>query len=76
VTAPHTDAADDMDDIRQEIRTLASLRSAHVTQYHASFVQKSSLWIVMEYCDAGSCLDLLKSGNVFGEPGMKALSRY
>lgn len=59
-----------MEDIRQEIRTLASLKSEWVTKYHASFVQKSSLCILMEYCDAGSCLDLLKSGNVFNEAGI------
>lgn len=48
-----------MEDIRQEIRTLASLKSEYVTRFHASFVKRSALWIVMEYCDAGSCLDLV-----------------
>ena len=46
-----------MEDIRQEIKILASLKSEWVTEYYTSFVKQTSLWIIMEYCDAGSCLD-------------------
>ncbi|KAI8909664.1 kinase-like domain-containing protein, partial [Gorgonomyces haynaldii] len=60
------DSQEDLQDIRQEIRTLASLRSPWVTRYYNSFVNEQSLWIVMEYCDGGSCLDVLKT-RVFDE---------
>jgi serine/threonine-protein kinase 24/25/MST4 len=56
-----------MDDIREEIRTLSSIRSQFVIEYHASFVQHSSLWIVMEFCEHGSCLDRMKKNGVFNE---------
>ncbi|KAI8894858.1 kinase-like domain-containing protein [Globomyces pollinis-pini] len=61
------DSTDDMDDIRQEIRTLATLRSKWVIEYYASFVKNTSLWIVMEYCSAGSCLDMMKKYGVFNQ---------
>ena len=61
------DCADDLADIREEIRTLASLKSPWVIEYYSSFVKKHSLWIVMEYCQQGSCLDRMKRFGVFSE---------
>lgn len=60
------DSKDDMDDIRQEIRALATLKSRWIIEYHASFVKNESLWIVMEYC-SGSCLDWMKKHGGFTE---------
>ena len=66
---------DDMDDIRQEIRTLASLKSKWIIEYFASFVRKESLWIVMEYCAGGSCLDRMKSCGIFHENQVAVILR-
>jgi serine/threonine-protein kinase 24/25/MST4 len=55
------DSQDDIDDIRQEIAIQSELDSPCVTKYFTSFVCKTSLWIVMEYCSGGSCLDLVNS---------------
>ena len=66
---------DDMDDIRQEIRTLASLKNEFVIEYFASFVRKESLWIVMEYCAGGSCLDRMKRCGVFNEKAVAFIMR-
>lgn len=38
---------------------LSTCASSHVTQYKASFLRGSKLWIVMEYLGGGSCLDLV-----------------
>ncbi|KAI1180819.1 kinase-like domain-containing protein [Nemania sp. FL0916] len=51
---------DDIQDIQAEISVLSTCASSYVTQYKASFLQGSKLWIVMEYLGGGSCLDLLK----------------
>ncbi len=69
------DSRDDMDDIRQEIRTLASLKSKWVIGYHASFVKNESLWIVMEYCGGGSCLDSMRKYGVFNEETVAVIMR-
>ncbi|KAI8816099.1 STE/STE20/YSK protein kinase [Fimicolochytrium jonesii] len=60
------DAEDEIEDIQQEINILSQLDSQHITKYHGSYIKNSSLWIVMEYCQGGSCLDLMRAG-VFEE---------
>ena len=59
-------AEDEIDDIQQEIAILSQLDSAYTTKYYGSYLKGSSLWIVMEHCQGGSCSDLMKSG-VFEE---------
>ncbi|KAI8625161.1 Pkinase-domain-containing protein [Xylariaceae sp. FL1651] len=51
---------DDIQDIQAEISVLSTCASSYVTQYKASFLRGSKLWIVMEFLGGGSCLDLLK----------------
>ncbi|TPX33360.1 hypothetical protein SmJEL517_g03723 [Synchytrium microbalum] len=60
------DTSDDIEDIRKEIQILSTLDTPYVTKYYGSYVLGSRLWIVMELCSGGSCLDLLKPG-VFEE---------
>ncbi|ORZ32271.1 kinase-like domain-containing protein [Catenaria anguillulae PL171] len=55
-------AEDEIEDIQQEIHILSQLDSTHVTKYYGSFIKGSKLWIVMEFCGGGSCLDLMKPG--------------
>ncbi|KAJ3032441.1 putative protein serine/threonine kinase, partial [Rhizoclosmatium hyalinum] len=59
-------AEDELEDIQQEINILKQLHSDHITKLYGSYIRGSSLWIVMEYCAGGSCLDLMRSG-VFEE---------
>eukprot|EP00501_MAST-03F_sp_TOSAG23-6_P001681 GSMAST32.ASY1.ANO1.1752.1 assembled CDS len=46
-----------------EIRILKKLRSPYVTRYYGSFLteDESDIWIVMEFCIAGSIHDLMIS---------------
>ncbi|CCG83509.1 Putative uncharacterized protein [Taphrina deformans PYCC 5710] len=57
-------AEDEVDDIMLEIAILSQLSSPYVTRYHGSYLKGSKLWIVMEYCQGGSCADLMKPGRV------------
>lgn len=56
------DSDDDISEIQQEIASLAQCDSEWVTRYYGSFVVDYKLWIIMEFLEGGSCLDLLKAG--------------
>ncbi|KAJ3320658.1 putative protein serine/threonine kinase [Blyttiomyces sp. JEL0837] len=58
------DTSDEVDEIMREISILSKLRSPYVTQYYGSFLKEKSLWILMEFCAGGSCLDLLSKGTL------------
>lgn len=44
----------------QEIQFLVRLRLPHITEYVETFLDGTSMWIVMEYCGGGLCGDLLR----------------
>lgn len=54
------ETTEDVKTIIQEIQVLSRLRSEYITKYLETFVNGTSMWIVMEYCGGGSCADLLK----------------
>lgn len=57
-------AEDEVEEIMLEIAILSQLNSAHVTRYYGSYLKETKLWIVMEFCEGGSCADLLRHGLV------------
>jgi len=52
---------DDLEDLKVEIRFMKSCVSDNIVRYYGSYVSRSELWIVMEYCSAGSVADLMKT---------------
>ncbi len=54
------DTEDDVADIVQEVGILSQLSSPNIVKYHNSHICGSQLLIITEFCDAGSCLDLLE----------------
>ena len=48
------------DEINQEIAMMANLFCDQLVRYYASYVINSDLWIVMEYLEGGSLLEVMK----------------
>jgi serine/threonine-protein kinase 24/25/MST4 len=60
-------AGDEADDVHKEIAVMSNMHCAQLTQYYASYVIGSHLWIVMEYCEGGSLLDIIKEHGPLNE---------
>lgn len=50
----------DLDDIMKEIDFMKGCRSPFIVRYYGSYFKDNELWIVMEYCGAGSACDMMK----------------
>lgn len=50
----------DLDDIMKEIEFMKGCRSPYIVRYFGSYFKDNELWIVMEYCGAGSVCDMMK----------------
>jgi serine/threonine protein kinase len=50
----------DLDDIMKEIEFMKGCRSPYIVRYFGSYFKENELWIVMEYCGAGSVCDMMK----------------
>ena len=53
-----------------EVKLLAAVNSPYVVKYFDSFVEKDTLYIVMEYCDRGDLKGLLKRCKSKGDPAL------
>jgi len=49
----------ELDSIKKEIQILKLCDNEHIVKYYGSYFKDSNLWIVLEYCHAGSIIDLL-----------------
>ena len=50
----------DLQEIIKEISIMQQCDSPYVVKYYGSYFKNTDLWIVMEYCGAGSILDIMK----------------
>ena len=51
----------DLQDIIKEISIMQQCDSPYVVKYYGSYFKNTDLWIVMEYCGAGSVSDIMRS---------------
>ena len=54
------DAGDEVEDVHQEIAVMSNMNCPQLTKYFSSYVLGMNLWIVMEYLEGGSLLDIIK----------------
>lgn len=54
------ESSDDIKTVLQEIEFLSKLKSPYITRYYETLIHDMTLWIVMEHCGGGSCMDLLR----------------
>ncbi|XP_060872905.1 serine/threonine-protein kinase 3-like [Metopolophium dirhodum] len=50
----------DLQEITKEISIMQQCDSPYVVKYYGSYIKNTDLWIVMEYCGAGSVSDIMK----------------
>ena len=50
----------DLQEIIKEISIMQQCDSPYVVKYYASYFKSTDLWIVMEYCGAGSVSDIMR----------------
>jgi len=50
----------DLEEILNEIKIMKCCRSPYIISYYGSYFKENELWIVMEYCGAGSVNDLMR----------------
>ena len=50
----------DLQDMLKEIYVMQECDSPHIVKYFGTYFKGSDLWIVMEFCGAGSILDIMK----------------
>ncbi|XP_078508043.1 serine/threonine-protein kinase 4 [Lissotriton helveticus] len=53
----------DLQEIIKEISIMQQCDSPHVVKYYGSYFKNTDLWIVMEYCGAGSVSDIVRQRN-------------
>ncbi|MGH0177807.1 UNVERIFIED_CONTAM: hypothetical protein FKN15_004864 [Acipenser sinensis] len=53
----------DLQEIIKEISIMQQCNSPHVVRYYGSYFKNTDLWIVMEYCGAGSVSDIIRLRN-------------
>ena len=44
----------------KEINILKDLENPYILQFYGSFIKNRTMWIILEFCDAGSVLDLMR----------------
>lgn len=69
------DAGDEVEDVHQEISVMSNINCPQLTKYFASYVYGANLWIIMEYLEAGSLLDIIKECGPLSEPFVAYIMR-
>lgn len=67
----------DLPEIVKEISIMKQCDSPYIVKYFGSYLKEGDLWIVMEYCGAGSVSDIMKlRGKTLNEQEIAVILRY
>lgn len=61
------DTSGDIDEILLELKFLSELRCEQITRHFYATLHESVLFVMMEYCEVGSCMHMLRQFTVFRE---------
>ena len=50
----------DDENLKKEIIILRQCKCPYIVQYYGSYKKNNDLWLILEYCNAGSVSDLIK----------------
>ena len=68
-------AADEIDIIRREVQVMSEIYSPYVVRYYTSFIEGTTLWLVMEYMAGGSLKDILDNVGPFNEESVSLVMK-
>jgi len=49
----------DLHNLLREIKIMRECQNEHIVKYFGSYVHEHDLWLVMEFCEHGSILDII-----------------
>lgn len=50
----------EINSLKKEIIILKECQSNYIVRYYGSYFKDNHLWLIIEYCSAGSVIDLIK----------------
>ena len=56
------------------VKSLKKFENPYIVQFYNSFINNNNIWIITEFCDCGSALDIMKITNkCFKEPEIASI---
>ena len=50
----------EIESFKKEINVLKQCNSPYIVHYYNSYIKNNKIWIILEYCDGGALLELIK----------------
>lgn len=57
---PISNSDQELDSIKKEVGILMGCQCPYIVKFYGAYVKETDLWLVLEYCNAGSVQDVIK----------------